>query len=152
MLNRSCSAPLLAIPCACCTTKYNENFLSYRMQGRKKFAPKLFYQTSLENLVPENDSYRLIQKEMDFHYLYGATSKYYGSEGQESIDPVVFFKILLVGYLYKINSANIQPENYLKFTCKTPQIIALKMTFGIGLLCFLQNQQYSHQNRGYKLS
>jgi hypothetical protein len=80
------------------------------MQGRKKFTPKLFYQTSLENLVPENDTYRLIQKEMDFHYLYGATTKYYGSEGQERIDPVVFFKILLVGYLHTINSDNLQPE------------------------------------------
>lgn len=62
------------------------------MQGRKKFTPKLFYQTSLENLVPENDTYRLIQKEMDFHYLYAATSTYYGKEGQESIDPVVFLR------------------------------------------------------------
>ena len=42
--------------------------------------------------------------ELDLHYLYGATQKYYGSEGQESIDPVVFFKILLVGYLNNINS------------------------------------------------
>src|SRR5690606_15095989 len=42
-------------------------------------------------------------------------------------------------------------KKYLKFTCKTPQIIALKMTFGKGLLCFHQNQQNSHQNRGYKL-
>jgi transposase len=29
---------------------------------------------------------------------------YYGQEGQESIDPVVFFKICLVGYLNNINS------------------------------------------------
>lgn len=43
-------------------------------------------------------------------------------------------------------------KKYLKFTCKTPQIIALKMTLEKGLVCFLQNQQYSHQNRGYKLS
>ncbi|GAA4520814.1 IS1182 family transposase [Sphingobacterium thermophilum] len=41
---------------------------------------------------------------MDFHYLYASTSKYYGKEGQESINPVVFFKILLVGYLNNINS------------------------------------------------
>ena len=37
-------------------------------------------------------------------FLYPATTCYYGSEGQESIDPVVFFKILLVGYLNNINS------------------------------------------------
>ncbi|WP_291071071.1 transposase, partial [Empedobacter sp. UBA5637] len=33
-----------------------------------------------------------------------STQKYYGTQGQESIDPVVFFKILLVGYLNNINS------------------------------------------------
>src|SRR5690606_25990824 len=37
-------------------------------------------------------------------FLYKATRNYYGKEGQGSIDPVVFFKILLVGYLNNINS------------------------------------------------
>lgn len=41
---------------------------------------------------------------MELHFLYKATQQYYGTEGQESIDPVVFFKILLVGYLNNINS------------------------------------------------
>lgn len=29
---------------------------------------------------------------------------YYGSEGQKSIDPTVFFRLLLVGYLENIHS------------------------------------------------
>jgi transposase len=74
------------------------------VQGRKKFTPQLFYQTSLESLVPKDNFYRILLRELDLHHLYGATKKYYGSEGQESIDPVVFFKILLVGYLNNINS------------------------------------------------
>ena len=74
------------------------------MQGRKHFSPQLFYQTSLEALVPQDNFYRILQKELDFHFLYKATARFYGSEGQESIDPVVFFKILLVGYLNNINS------------------------------------------------
>lgn len=41
---------------------------------------------------------------MDLQFLYKETKQYYGSEGQQSIDPVVFFKILLVGYLNNINS------------------------------------------------
>jgi hypothetical protein len=41
---------------------------------------------------------------LDFNFIYEATKKYYGKEGQESIDPVVFFKICLVGYLNNINS------------------------------------------------
>jgi transposase len=74
------------------------------MQGRKQITPQLFYQVSLEQLVPHDDFYRRINKALDLHFLYKATENYYGSEGQESIDPVVFFKILLVGYLNNINS------------------------------------------------
>lgn len=74
------------------------------MQGRKHLSPQLFYNTSLEQLVPPDNFYRLINKELDLHFLYKATKDYYGKEGQQSIDPVVFFKILLVGYLNNINS------------------------------------------------
>ena len=74
------------------------------MQGKKHLTPQLFYNTSLEQLVPLDNFYRLINKELDLHFLYKATKDYYGSEGQQSIDPVVFFKILLVGYLNNINS------------------------------------------------
>lgn len=74
------------------------------MQGRKHFHPQLFYQTSLDALVPQDNFYRILSQELDLHYLYKATKSYYGSEGQESIDPVVFFKILLIGYLNNINS------------------------------------------------
>lgn len=74
------------------------------MQGRKQFTPTLFYQTSLSDLVPEDNFYRTLSQQLDLHFLYKETKHYYGSEGQESIDPVVFFKILLVGYLNNINS------------------------------------------------
>src|SRR5690606_29463797 len=74
------------------------------MQGRKDFTPQLFYELSLDGLVPKDNFYRQVNQELDLHFLYKSTSKYYGSEGQQSIDPVVFFKILLVGYLNNINS------------------------------------------------
>ncbi|MFN5647355.1 MAG: transposase [Sphingobacteriales bacterium] len=35
--------------------------------------------------------------------MYGATAAYYGRDGQQSIDPIVLFKILVVGYLNNIN-------------------------------------------------
>jgi hypothetical protein len=41
---------------------------------------------------------------MALDWLYKATEKYYGSEGQESIDPAVFFKICLIGYINNITS------------------------------------------------
>lgn len=74
------------------------------MQGRKEFTPKMFYQVHLTDLIPEHNFYRLLDQCIDFRFLYKATAKYYGDEGQESIDPVVFFKICLVGYLNNINS------------------------------------------------
>lgn len=74
------------------------------MQGRKDIQPKMLYQVTLHDLVPADNYYRQLDKTLDLHFLYAATKQYYGSEGQESIDPVVFFKILLVGYLNNINS------------------------------------------------
>ncbi|MDO5655765.1 MAG: transposase [Flavobacteriaceae bacterium] len=74
------------------------------MQGRKDFTPKLFYELSLDGLVPKEDFYRKVNDHLALHFLYDATAQYYGTEGQQSIDPVVFFKILLVGYLNNINS------------------------------------------------
>jgi transposase len=58
----------------------------------------------LEGLVPQDNFYRRLNEALDLHFLYQATAKYYGTEGQQSIDPVVFFKILLVGYLNNLNS------------------------------------------------
>src|SRR5688572_21133444 len=74
------------------------------MQGRKSFAPKMIYQVNLETLVPPDHFYRKLDAALDLHFLYKETARYYGTEGQESIDPVVFFKIILVGYLNNINS------------------------------------------------
>ena len=74
------------------------------MQGRKDFTPKLFYQLSLDSLVPQDDFYRKVNEHLELHFLYQATALYYGREGQQSLDSVVFFKILLVGYLNNINS------------------------------------------------
>jgi hypothetical protein len=63
------------------------------MQGRKDFTPQLFYELSLDRLVPSDNFYRRVNQELDLHFLYKFTHKYYGTQGQESIDPVVFYKI-----------------------------------------------------------
>lgn len=74
------------------------------MQGRKLFQPKTFYVASLDALVPRDNYYRRLNNALDVRFLYTSTLRYYGAEGQESIDPVVFFKLMLVGYLNNINS------------------------------------------------
>lgn len=62
------------------------------------------YQVNIDSLVSADNYYRKLSQTLDLTFLYEATAKYYGIEGQESIDPVVFFKICLVGYLNNINS------------------------------------------------
>ena len=74
------------------------------MQGRKSIQPKMMYQVNLESLVPKDNFYRRLNSQLGLTFLYNATASYYGTEGQESIDPVVFFKICLIGYLNNINS------------------------------------------------
>jgi transposase len=74
------------------------------MQGRKEIQPKMIYQVHLGDLVAKDNFYRKLNNSIDLSFIYKETAKYYGSEGQESIDPVVFFKICLIGYLNNINS------------------------------------------------
>jgi transposase len=74
------------------------------MQGKKKYAEKLFTSFQLSNHVPADNFYRLLKEALDLQWLYKSTKKYYGREGQQSIDPVVFFKLILIGYLENLNS------------------------------------------------
>lgn len=62
------------------------------------------YQVHIDDLVPKENFYRRLDEVLNLNFLYKETEQYYGSEGQDSIDPVVFFKICLVGYLNNINS------------------------------------------------
>ena len=80
------------------------NFVFLNMQGKKSFTPQLFVSVNLIDLVPADNFYRQVGNELNLQFIRKATKKYYGKEGQESIDPIVFFKILLVGYLNNINS------------------------------------------------
>jgi transposase len=64
----------------------------------------MMYQVSLDTLVAKDNFYRQVNANLDLSFLYKETAQYYGSEGQESIDPVVFFKMCLVGYFNNIGS------------------------------------------------
>lgn len=74
------------------------------MQGKKHYEEKLFTNFQLSDRVPQENFYRQLKEALDLNFLYKETEKYYGTEGQQSIDPVVFFKLLLVGYLENLNS------------------------------------------------
>ena len=74
------------------------------MQGKKEYTEKLFSYFQLSERVPQENFYRRLREVLDLRFLTKATARYYGSEGQKSIDPVVFFKLILVGYLENLNS------------------------------------------------
>jgi len=74
------------------------------MQGKKLYSEQLFKSFQLSQRVPEDNFYRRLKDLFNLQWLYKETKKYYGSEGQQSIDPVVFFKLMLIGYLENLGS------------------------------------------------
>jgi transposase len=74
------------------------------MQGKKSYQEKLFISFQLSDQIPLDNLYRRLNELIDFSFLYKATAQYYGTEGQKSIDPVVFMKLMLAGYLENLNS------------------------------------------------
>ena len=66
------------------------------MQGKKTHQESLFVNFQLSNYVPADNYYRRLKEMLDLDFLYQATSKYYGKEGQKSVDPVIFMKLVLV--------------------------------------------------------
>jgi transposase len=74
------------------------------MQGKKIIQEKLFTNFQLSEHVPQDNFYRRLTSILDLQFVRPLTRDYYGSCGQDSIDPEVFFKICLVGYLENIIS------------------------------------------------
>ncbi len=68
------------------------------MLGQKGFETKLFYKVSLTEMVPEDDFYRQVSKVLDLQFVYERCKNLYGSTGNPSIDPGVFFRMCLYGY------------------------------------------------------
>ncbi len=74
------------------------------MIGNKQIQPRLFYQVSIEDLVPASSFYRRLKENLNLHWTRNKIASLYGKCGQKSIAPEVFFKLVLVGYLENITS------------------------------------------------
>src|SRR5215207_4114613 len=72
--------------------------------GRKALAGRLFYQVSLEELVPDGHLLRRVDEAVNFAVARHLTARFFSHTGQPSVDPVVLFKMALLGYLYGIPS------------------------------------------------
>lgn len=74
------------------------------MQGKKNYQEKLFLNFQLSDRVPKDNFYRRLKDLLDLSFVRKQTIEYYGREGQKSIDPEVFFKLMLIGYIENLNS------------------------------------------------
>jgi transposase len=74
------------------------------MMGKKDFKPRIFYRLCLEKMVPQDHLVRALEEILDMNFIRGLCRKYYSHTGQPSVDPVVLFKMMLIGYLFGITS------------------------------------------------
>lgn len=75
------------------------------MQGQHKYQPKLFVQIDIEKLIPQNHFLRKIDQILDLSFVRELTKEYYcQNNGRPSIDPELFFRIILIGYIFNISS------------------------------------------------
>lgn len=68
--------------------------------------PQMQYEfVCLDQLVPEDHLLWIIQQHIDFSFIREKVRQYYCEDnGRPSIDPVVLFKMIFIGYLYGIRS------------------------------------------------
>jgi len=74
------------------------------MQGKKPDQDQRLPSFRLSERVPRDNFYRRLKAILDLEWLYEATRNYYGTEGHKSLDPVVFFKLVLIGHLENLLS------------------------------------------------
>jgi len=74
------------------------------MQGKKLFLDKEVVRFRLSERVRPHNLYRRLAEWVDWTFLYEETQALYSHTGQPSLDPVVFFKLVLVGRLENLVS------------------------------------------------
>ena len=82
---------------------------------------------SIEELVPQNHMLRKIDKYIDFSFILEKVKPYYCADnGRPSVDPVLLFKMIFLGYFYGIRS-----ERRLEQEIQTN--VAYRWFLGLGL-------------------
>jgi transposase len=81
----------------------------------------------IEELVPEDHQLRKVDKYIDFSFILDIVRPFYCEDnGRPSIDPIVLFKMMFIGYLYGIRSER-QLEKEIKVN------VAYRWFLGLGL-------------------
>ncbi|MED3564183.1 transposase [Bacillus xiapuensis] len=74
------------------------------MMGHKdEYQSKLEF-IDLNTFVPSNHILRQINEKIDFSFIYNKMEQYYSILGRKSLDPVLLYKMLIIGYLYNVDS------------------------------------------------
>lgn len=75
------------------------------MQGTQNYQARVQVYVDIAEFVPLNHLLRKVDSLLDLSFLKNLTATYYSkNQGRPSIDPQVFFRMILVGYLYGIKS------------------------------------------------
>ncbi|MDH3691999.1 MAG: transposase [Gammaproteobacteria bacterium] len=75
------------------------------MQGRQAPQRELFCTINLEEFIPKDHLLYRLDKVVNFDFIYELTKGLYCADnGRASIDPVLFFRMQLVSYLYGMKS------------------------------------------------
>ena len=76
------------------------------MQGKQTLSESLFmYNLSIESFVPEKYILRKINEIVDLSFIRNLTkNKYCSNNGRPSIDPELFFRLMIIKYTYGLES------------------------------------------------
>ena len=82
--------------------------------------------STLDDLVPQDHLVRILEKTIDWKFIYPLVKPLYSHVGRQSIDPVVLFKMIFINYTFGINS--------MRKTCKEIQVnMAYRWFLGISI-------------------
>ena len=74
------------------------------MMDREHGAQQKMLCVTMESLMPEKHFLRDLDRLVDFSFVYDKVAELYSNTGRRSVDPVVIVKMMLLGYLYGIDS------------------------------------------------
>lgn len=83
---------------------------------------------SIEDLVPQDHLLRKIDKYIDFSFILDRVRPYYSADnGRPSLDPLVLFKMMFIGYFYGIRSER-QLEKEIQMNIAYRWFLGLRLT------------------------
>jgi len=71
---------------------------------KKQTKQDQFIMMTMDDIVPADHLLRIIDKHMDFDFVYEMTKPLYSTIGRNSVDPINIFKIELINILYGYKS------------------------------------------------